>query len=151
MTVAPERPNLLVCPACGAETFVPEPEPAVEEEPVADVRKDDLDAARIRRLATERRSLNRTASYFIVAAGACAVSIAQLAWMTVRHVRSHGWTPRPIGFLIFVILFTWGGVFALKRAAAFRREARQTTLSDPLAPPDLSTLQDGSQRFQGLS
>jgi hypothetical protein len=153
LTVAPDRPNLLVCSNCGAQSFVPDPEPpaaSLDYEPPAGLRNDDLDAARIRRLAVERRSLNRTASYFVVAAGACCVMIAQLGWMTIRHVRVHGWTPRPIGFLIFILLAAWGGLFAARRAMAFRREARQSSLSEPSTPPDLSTLQDGSQRFEHL-
>src|SRR5688572_20773948 len=103
VTPAAERPNLLICPACRCESFVPETEEPMEEETSEIPNADEIDAARIRRLATERRSINRTASYFIVAAGVCVVAIGQLVWMTIQHVRAMGWTPRPVGYLLFVV------------------------------------------------
>src|SRR5688572_16409503 len=90
VTPAPDRPNLLICPACQCESFVPEPEP-LEYEPPASLREDEIDSARIRRFATERRSINRTASYFFVVAGVCVVAIGQLIFMTIQHVRALGW------------------------------------------------------------
>lgn len=146
---APRRPNLLVCAACGSESFVPEPEP-LEYEPPAALREEEIDAARIRRLATERRSINRTASYFIVAAGVCVVAVGQLAWMTIAHVRALGWTPRPVGYLLFVALALWGAWHFGSRAAALHREAKATKLPEPATPPDFSTLDDGSKHWKNL-
>jgi hypothetical protein len=147
---AADRPNLLVCPACHCESFVPEPEePAAEDAPELS-RAEEIDAARIRRLATERRSINRTASYFIVAAGVCVVAIGQLAWMTIQHVRALGWTPRPIGYLLFVVLAVWGAWYFGMRAAALHREAKASVLPEPMTPPDFSTLDDGSKHWKNL-
>jgi hypothetical protein len=145
-----DRPNLLICPACRCESFVPEPEPAPEDAPADTFRADEIDAARIRRLATERRSINRTASYFIVATGVCVVAIGQLAWMTIQHVRALGWTPRPIGYLLFVVLAIWGGWYFCSRSRKLHREAKARALPDPPTPPDFSTLDDGSKHWKNL-
>ena len=150
MTLSPDRPNLLLCPACRFESFVPDDAPPLDYEPPAGLREEELSAVRIRRLATERRSLNRTASYFIVSAGVCVVAIGQLTWMTIQHVRAIGWTPRPIGYLLFVVLAGWGGWFFWQRAAALRREAKLSTLPDPTTTPDFSTLDDGSKHWKNL-
>jgi len=151
--IAPQsdRPNLLICPACQCESFVP----SNDDEPAADEsaelpRDDEFDSARIRRLATERRSLNRTASYFIVVAGVCIVAIGQLAWMTIQHVRVVGWTPRPIGYLLFVVLAVWGAWYSGTRARALHREAKQSMLAEPASEPDFSTLDDGSKHWKNL-
>jgi hypothetical protein len=147
---APDRPNILVCPACGCESFVPDTEePAADD--TAEVSTDEeIDSARIRRLATERRSINRTASYFIVAAGVCVVAIGQLIFMTIQHVRAVGWTPRPVGYLMFVVLALWGAWFFGRRAAALHREAKTSVLPEPATPPDFSTLDDGSKHWKNL-
>jgi len=113
-------------------------------------RDEEIDAARIRRLATERRSINRTASYFIVAAGVCVVAIGQLTWMTIQHVRAIGWTPRPIGYLLFIVLAFWGAWYFGSRAAALHREAKASVLPEPTTPPDFSTLDDGSKHWKNL-
>jgi hypothetical protein len=150
ITPHPDRPNLLICPACHAESFLPEPEPPVDDEPSPELREAEMDATRIRRLATERRSLNRTASYFIVAASVCIVAIGQLIWMTTQHVRGIGWTPRPIGYLLFVVLALWGTGYFGGRAVALRREAKMSALPEPTRPPDFSTLDDGSKHWKNL-
>ena len=150
ITPAADRPNLLICPACHAESFVPEPEPSLEYETPSALAADEMDATRIRRLATERRSLNRTASYFIVAAGVCVVAIGQLAWMTIQHVHGIGWTPRPIGYLLFIVLALWGAGYFGGRAKELRREAKASALPEPTMPPDFSTLDDGSKHWKNL-
>jgi hypothetical protein len=147
-----DRPNLLICPACRCESFVPAAEDDAEDggESAKIARADEIDAARIRRLAIERRSINRTASYFIVAAGVCLVAIAQLAWMTIQHVRAIGWTPRPIGYLLFIVLAVWGAWYFGSRAMALHREAKASVLPEPTTPPDFSTLDDGSKHWKNL-
>src|SRR6187551_175856 len=85
ITPQSDRPNLLICPACRCESFIPTADEPAPDEAIEISRDEEIDAARIRRLATERRSINRTASYFIVAAGVCIVAIGQLTWMTIQH------------------------------------------------------------------
>ena len=150
VTPAPDRPNLLICPACQCESFVPADEEPSADDPPDLPRDDEIDSARIRRLATERRALNRTASYFIVAAGVCAVAIGQLTWMTIQHVRALGWTPRPIGYLLFIVLALWGAWHFGRRAAALHREVKASVLPEPTTPPDFSTLDDGSKHWKNL-
>lgn len=113
-------------------------------------RDDEIDAARIRRLAIEHRSINRTASYFIVATGVCIVTIGQLTWMTIQHVRFLGWTPRSIGYLLFIVLAIWGAWYFGQRARSLHREAKASTLPDPATPPDFSSLDDGSKHWKNL-
>ena len=145
-----DRPNLLICPVCRCESFIPTAEEPATEETVELSRDEEIDGARIRRLATERRSINRTASYFIVAAGVCIVAIGQLTWMTIQHLRAIGWTPRPIGYLLFIVLAVWGAWHFGSRAAALHREAKATNLPEPRTPPDFSTLDDGSKHWKNL-
>lgn len=146
-------PNLLKCPACGHESFVPAADDADDdpaESEAAVTSDDELSAIRIQNLSRQRRATNRAASYYVVAAGVCAVGIAQLLWMTWQHVRSAGWTPRPIGYLIFVLLAAWGGVFFLRRARELRAEATQSRLAEPVIEPDFATLDDGSKQWKNL-
>jgi hypothetical protein len=42
------------------------------------------------------------------------------------------------------------GSFLLRQVAALNRELRQPALTEPAAPPDFSTLSDGSQRWKNL-
>lgn len=150
MSVSPERLNLLICPACRYESFVPEVEAPATDEMADRSAADELSAARIRRLATERRSINRTASYFIVAAGVCVVAIGQFIWMTIQHVRALGWTPRPIGYLLFLVLASWGAWHFGQRAASLHREGRQSGLNEPTSSPDFSALDDGSKQWKNF-
>ena len=150
VTPASDRPNLLICPACQCESFVPAGEEPADEETVEAPGDDEIDSARIRRLATERRSINRTASYFLVATGVCVVAIGQLAWMTIQHVRAVGWTPRPIGYFLFIVLAAWGAWHFGRRAAVLRGEAKASVLPEPTTPPDFSTLDDGSKYWKNL-
>src|SRR5690348_13002471 len=76
------------------EDAAPEAGDAFQEEPGSR----PLDAARVRQLSAVRRGAYRTRSYFVVAIAACVVAGAQLALMTVRHVRAFGWQPRPLGY-----------------------------------------------------
>jgi hypothetical protein len=150
VTPAPDRPNLLICPACQCESFVPADQESAVGEPAETPGDDEIDAARIRRLATERRALNRTASYFIVGAGVCVVAIGQLTWMTIQHIRAVGGTPRPIGYLLFIVLAAWGAWHFGRRAASLHREAKASVLPEPTTPPDFSTLDDGSKHWKNL-
>jgi hypothetical protein len=146
-------PSLLKCPACGREAFVPDE--SADEQAVSDpvdqpTREDELSALRIRQFATAKRSAYRARSYAIIAAAICLVGVVQLAWMTVTHVRAVGWTPRPIGYVLFILLGGWATWYFGSRARAMHAEARRTALSEPEVPPDLSSLRDGSPRFDGL-
>ena len=42
------------------------------------------------------------------------------------------------------------GSFLLRQVAALNRELRRPAVTEPEAPPDFSTLSDGSQRWKNL-
>jgi hypothetical protein len=143
----PEIPKdaVVQCPHCGAEFSLPAPEP--DETATPNI---ELDGLRIRQLAALRRGAYRTRSFAIVAAAACAVTVAQLVWMTVRHVRGLGWGVRPIAYLVLVPIAVGGAWYFLSRAIAAHQEAKQSALAQPTQPPDFSMLSDGSQQVKNL-
>jgi hypothetical protein len=110
----------------------------------------ELDGLRIRRAIALRRSLYRGRSYAVIAAVACAGVAAQCGWLACGHARVGGWTLRPV-LLIVLMTCAFAGSFILaRRAVALSREARESTVPEPEAPPDFSTLSDGSQRVRNL-
>lgn len=111
---------------------------------------DPMTAIRVRQLSAERRGAYRTRSYCVIGLGLCLVAAVQLTIMAVRHVRAAGWEWRPLGYLCGVAAAMMAGLFLLRQVAALNRELRQPALADPEAPPDFSTLSDGSQRWKNL-
>jgi len=77
------------------------------------------------------------------------VAEGQLALMTVRYVRAFGWQPRPVGYLCGVVAAMMAAAFFLRRAAELTRELR-TRPPGAEAPPDFSTLSDGSHAWKNL-
>jgi hypothetical protein len=108
-----------------------------------------LNAARVRQLAALRRGAYRSRSYFFVAIAICVVAEGQLVLMTVRYVHAFGWQPRPVGYLSGVVAAMMAAAFLLRRAAELTRELR-TRPTEAEAPPDFSTLSDGSHAWKNL-
>jgi hypothetical protein len=123
--------------------------PAPEEDPEEGPDPKPLNAARVRQLSALRRGAYRSRSYFFVAIAVCVVAEGQLALMTVRYVRAFGWRPRPVGYLCGVVAAMMAAAFFLRRAAELTRELR-TRPPDAEAPPDFSTLSDGSHAWKNL-
>src|SRR5947207_15453744 len=99
----------ITCPHCGSE-FLVEPSPAALEQ-VSEDSNDSISARRIRQIASERRSLYRMRSYFIIAAAACAIAMLQLGMMAFDRIRRGWWNGRTIGYALFAILaFVGSGV-----------------------------------------
>jgi uncharacterized Zn finger protein (UPF0148 family) len=154
-----DTPQTLICPYCQAEFVVPaidgatevaEPDDAADDDR-AEVTDDMISAIRVRQLSAERRATYRAGSYCVIAAGVCAVTIAQLAWMIIQHIRTRGgWGIQCTGYLLFIALAAYGLVFFLLRARQFHREAKHSSLVEPVQPPDFSTLDDGSKRVTNL-
>ncbi len=109
-----------------------------------------LDALRIRQATALRRSLYRSRAYAVVAAIACAAAAAQCAWLALRHARALGWGMRPTVLIVLMLVAGAGALFLARRASSLNREAGATVLPEPGAPPDFSTLSDGSQRARNL-
>ena len=157
-----DSPQMLVCPNCGHEFVAPALDGATEiagdhggdeagEAQIEQVPMDMLTAVRIRELAAERRATYRAGSYCLIAAGVCAVTIAQLTWMIAQHLRvRHGWGIQCTGYLLFIALALYGLVYFFLQARRLHREARQSSLREPTTPPDFSTLDDGSKRVANL-
>ena len=157
--VASDVPQTLICPHCQAEFVVPaldgatdlaEPDEA-DADDRADVTDEMISAIRVRQLSAERRATYRAGSYCVIAAGVCAVTIAQLTWMIIQHIKTRGgWGIQCTGYLLFNALAAYAFGFFLLRARQFHREAKQTSLVEPVQPPDFSTLDDGSKRVTNL-
>jgi hypothetical protein len=111
---------------------------------------DHLDALRVRQLSAVRRGAYRTRSYCVIGLGVCAVAAVQLVVMAVRHVRAAGWEWRPVGYLCGVAAAMMAAAFLSRQVAELTRELRRPALAEPEAPPDLSTLSDGSQHWKNL-
>ena len=150
--------EIFTCPGCGNAFSLGRSDDeergvdaAVNREADARHRRDDeLDANRIRQLATMRRAAYRARSYCVIAAFACAVAMVQLVWMTIRHVRVAGWQRRPVGYLLFAIIALAAVTYFVRRAAALHHEARRTALDEPGGSPDFTPLDDGSKRRTNL-
>lgn len=118
----------------------------------SDDRSDELDGLRIRQLAALKRGAYRQRSYSIIFCVAAFVVAVKLVWMTIQHVRAHGWDSWPIGYALFAVVCVMIGFHFARRAIEFHREATTPT---PLPPtpqggPDLSTLSDGSHQWKNL-
>jgi hypothetical protein len=160
VTSADVRVPVLVCPACGAQFFRPAASgPQATEEPHqldygAAARQGPMEAelngSRIRQLSALRRGAYRSRSYCIVAASVLIVAAVKLATMTVRYLRHAGWQTRPIGYVFAIIAAAIGAGFFLHRIVELNRELRRPSLPEPTAPPDFSTLSDGSQHWKNL-
>jgi hypothetical protein len=132
---------------------VDDEEPGGMYEPIASPARDEgvhLDAMRVRQLSAVRRGAYRTRSYCVIGLGACAVAAVQLVVMAFRHVREAGWEWRPAGYLCGVAAAMMAAAFLSRQVADLTRELRRPALTEPEAPPDLSTLSDGSQHWKNL-
>jgi hypothetical protein len=157
---ASDTPETLICPHCQAEFVVPaldgatdvaEPDESETDVGRADVTDEMISAIRVRQLSAERRATYRAGSYCVIAAGVCAVTIAQLAWMIIQHIKTRGgWGIQCTGYLLFIALAAYAFLFFLLRARQFHREAKHSSLVEPSQPPDFSTLDDGSKRVTNL-
>ncbi len=70
--------------------------------------------------------------------------------MTIRHVRYLGWQTRPIGYLFAAVAAVIAAGHFVARINQLNHELRQSALSEPEAPPDFTTLSDGSQQWKNL-
>jgi hypothetical protein len=109
-----------VCPTCEADFVYDDSVGERNETQTHD--KDELNTIRIKLLANERRAIVRTRSYFIIAAGGCAVGAAQLIYFAVHRIRAGGTTGVAVGYLLFAVLFGIGLTFFLRKANEIGRK-----------------------------
>ncbi|HQY87582.1 MAG TPA: hypothetical protein PK402_02915 [Tepidisphaeraceae bacterium] len=108
-----------------------------------------LDRARIRRLATLRRSQHRSALFMLGMAALCIV----IACASINEAIDQFRQARYPSAIIFTIIAPT--LLSLARKAWLRRqrivrEIAASALEEPTEPPDFSTLQDGRQLSRSL-
>lgn len=105
---------------------------------------------RIRQISDLKRGAYRNRSWCVVGAAACLVGAAQLVPMTV-HELHRGDVVLPIGFCFAAAAALVGAGYFIRSASVLTREIRaSSSLPEPTAPPDFSTLSDGSQHWKNL-
>ncbi len=158
--IADSDTGWITCPACGEQFTAPQ-DPTVLDyrgdpsAPLAGVyprsNEDELSALHIRNVTVARRAAIRSFSYMMVAIGACVVTAGRLVEMTCLHVWHHApGVIRPIGYVLGAIAALIAIWPLWRRAAAFKEESHRSAIVEPSAPPDLSTLSDGSQQVRNL-
>jgi hypothetical protein len=150
----------LQCPHCGelfsisSEAFAESAPPDGVEDAQARAemearREADLSELRIRQVVGLRRGAYRSRAYLIIGLFICAVGFVLFPVLAVRDWRL-GLRLGPLTDLILaagaIVLFQQ----LLRRLPNLNREIRESKMSDPEAPPDLSTLSDGSQWWANL-
>jgi hypothetical protein len=138
----------LHCDHCGNDFFL-EHEATDGLEAPQHPPEHELDALRIRQRMTMVRSAYRSRSYAIIAAVTCVVLAVQSVLSAIHRVRIHS-LPLAALYVLFAIVGAYGTVFFFRKAIALHRDARRTSLEQPVAAPDFTTLGDGSQRVRNL-
>ncbi len=123
-------------------------EEATEAAPQQEVQ---LDANRIRQLASLRRSLYRSRSYAIVGVITCFVTGIQLTINAYMEARDKGISAKPLGLSLCAIVLVVTAMVLLKKARHIQQEIRLLHHPDVAdGEPDFSKLSDGSQRWKHL-
>lgn len=144
------------CPNCGqVVTLATEDAPATaanEIQPAPGIEApadDELSGLKIRQISDLRRGAVRTRSWLLIVAIVCAVGAIQLIFLAVSGYRS-GLRLAPLGDLAASVLAVILCMYFSNRAVAAHHEIKKSHLEEPLAPPDFSTLSDGSQHSANL-
>jgi hypothetical protein len=152
--------NLLQCPDCGEQFFVADDETAADsisrEEADARAaaeleakREAELSEMRIHQIAQLRRTAMRSRSWFTVGVLTCWIGglLLIVAAVTDWH---RGLRFGPISDIVLALVAARLLPYFRRRIRALSAEISESRLEEPLAPPDLSTLSDGSQQLQRL-
>lgn len=164
--------GLIECPACRAQFFAASADDA-EDEAEADRRaceeaeerlhsETEFNENRIKQFKTLRRGLIRTRNYFVIGAAGCLGVAAELlwdAWPMAKAVWqakaagkgvSLGACAWPLSLLFATVAACLGCGYFIGRVRQANRELAVPLQTDPVAPPDFSTLSDGSHQWRGL-
>ena len=147
--------QLVRCPYCRTDFFADDRATAAvvdDTPPAAEVdRASELNQLRIEQVLALRRGAIKSRSAWIIAAFLGGTTALDFVVKTTRYVRAvGGWGPRPTVFAVVAAGAVAFAAYALRRAAAFRRELDQTTLPEPETPPDFGPLGDGADRWRLL-
>ena len=123
----------LQCPVCGEFLIVAEePEPAAAPA----TRDDELEGAKIARIARERRGMLRTRSYHLIVLIASAILALELLWYGLREFR-RGFTSWAMGEWALGAILLMLAMEMRRRVASLNSRLRQSALSRPDAAPRL--------------
>jgi uncharacterized iron-regulated membrane protein len=153
--------QLVRCPYCNTDFFASTDHshlPVVDDTPppAADADRDSaFNTLRIQQLTALRMGAIRSRSWWIM--GFCMMMLTALnliakAAIYLALVHQPGWKPEwtPALELLAGLLAILFARFAWRKAAAFKREIDRSALVEPTAPPDFSTLSNGSDRWKNL-
>lgn len=147
--------ELVRCPYCRTDFFADDRAAAAvvdDRPPAAEVdRESELNTLRIAQVLALRRGAMKSRSMWLIAAFLAGTTALDFGVKVAVYVHVVGrWGPRPTAFAVVVGLAFAFADYALRRAAAFRRELEQTTLPDPEVPPDFGPLGNGADRWRLL-
>lgn len=169
VSVSPDQwGQTLACPHCGQDFALPAmAAPAgpvavdlgdgftvIDDEEPADSqrrRRDELDRMHMRHVAQLRRSAVRSRTYMLVLLIGCLAGIGQLIYLCYKFFQKHhNLDLQHWGYIGLALLLARLAVRFWRRAQYFETESHRTELAEPAAPPDFSTLSDGSQYWKNL-
>jgi ribosomal protein S27AE len=138
------------CPHCAAEFIAEHDSPQVCShcgQMIEFSQPDELSWQHIQAAMRARTSGMRVRSYCLVGAAGCAVTSLELVWRFAIHPAAR---PIQLSYLFVAALMIWFAIHLANKAATIRREMNRNPVSPPTAPPDFSTLSDGSQIVRNL-
>jgi hypothetical protein len=145
--------QLVRCPYCNTDFFSAEQHlhaAVVDDTPEETVDRDSsINRLRIEHYAALRRGAIRSRSWWLVTQIACLFMILDAGGQIFVYVTTwHRWGIGPSLGAVSIVVAAALGVHARRRARDFQREIDTSSLSDPVEPPDFSTLGDGSDFLQ---
>jgi hypothetical protein len=109
----------------------------------------ELDVARIQNLSRGRRAALRVRSYYVTAEFACGIVAIDLLGRAARQFTLGQSTNHAmIDLAAAIALVLLGRRFQIKAKSIFTQEMRK--IAEEFAPPDFSSLNDGSQVAENL-
>lgn len=142
--------ELLGCPHCGGAFALPAENIATraqENDHDQPQREAELDGLRIQQVVRGRRAAIRARSYCLIALLGCAVIAIQAAVMGVGHLRDRHFF-RTAMYLVTAIALAIAAWHFLQKTIELGKEAAAQPPPDPQAPPDFTSLSDGSQHVR---
>lgn len=110
----------------------------------------DLSELRIRQITAMRRSIHRSRSHALIAAGVCAVAAIECVVLAISHLRNFGIGIWSVVYIGGAMITGYGAAAFLKTAAKLRRQTNEPILPAADAHPDFSSLGDGSEMIRKL-
>jgi hypothetical protein len=140
---------IVQCSHCGHQVMVAldDSDAPASPEPDENVK---LDRIHIERVFAVRSASMKSRRLAMIGMLCCAGAVVQSVSLLVRHAIHFGWDWWQLLYIAIAIAGSWGGAHFWQSAVKYQREAQETRLPPPTAPPDFSTLSDGSQRWKDL-